>query len=91
LERRNFIRLTWPQYYSSLKEVWTGTYTGQGPGGRAGTIEECCLLSYSSWFAQFLIEPKTTNSEIAPTVDYALPHQLEMRRKKYKMLHLSID
>ena len=52
LGRKGFIWLTLAQHCSSLKEVRTGTQTGQEPeaGTDAEAMEECWLPGYSHDF-----------------------------------------
>jgi hypothetical protein len=54
LGREGFIWLTLPHHCLSLKEVRTGTHTGQELETRvdAEAIEECCLLVCYLWLVQ---------------------------------------
>jgi hypothetical protein len=52
LGRKGFIQLTFPHCCSSLKEVRTGTQTGQEAGADAEAMEGCSLLACFPWLAQ---------------------------------------
>jgi hypothetical protein len=50
--KKGFIQLTLPHCCSSLKEVRTGTQTGQKAGADAEAKEGCFLLTCLPWLAQ---------------------------------------
>jgi hypothetical protein len=52
LGRKGFIELILLHCCSSLKEVRTGTQTGQEAGADAEAIEGCSLLAYFPWLVQ---------------------------------------
>jgi hypothetical protein len=79
-----------PQHCSSLKEVGTGTHTGQEPGGRSwcrshgGMLLTGLLIMACS--ACFLIEPRTTSPRMAsPTMGWALPNQSLIKKMPYSL------
>ena len=84
--RKEFTWLLLPHHYSLLKEVRTGTLTGQEPGGRSGCrghggVLLTDLLTMPS-STSFLVVPGTTSSGRAPpTMNWALPHQSLMKKK----------
>jgi hypothetical protein len=55
LGRKEFIQLTFPHCFSSLKEVRTGTQAGQGAGDGAEAMEGCSLLACFPWLAQLAL------------------------------------
>jgi hypothetical protein len=79
--------------HSLFGEVRTGTQTGQGPGGRSwcrghrGVLLTGLLLVVCS--ACFLIEPRTTISEVSPpTAAGPFPHQLLIKKIPCRLICL---
>lgn len=60
---------------------------------KQGSIEECCLLTFSPWLPQatwFLIPPRTTCSGVAsPIASYLLPlpHQPSIKKMPYRLAY----
>lgn len=72
-----------PYHCLSLKEVRTGTPTGQAPEGRSWCRDHewWCLLACSPWLAQsvFLLEYRITSPGRAPpTMIWVLPKQSQI-------------
>ena len=77
---KGFIWLTLPRCCSQLKEVRTGTQTGQNLGGRSwcrghGGLLLFTGLLHTACLAHLLIEPRTTSLGLEyPTMGWVLPH-----------------
>jgi len=89
-EKRDHL-LTLPYHYSLLREVRTGTHTGQKLGGRswcrghAGVLLADLLLVACSICS--LIQPRTIGSEMAPPiVGGVLPHWSLIEKMPYSWI-----
>ena len=95
LGRKGFIWLIRPYRYSLLKEIWTGTQTGQDPEGRSWSRDHGEVLLTSLFTmtcsAHFLIEPRTTSPMMAPsTMGWAFSYQSLIKNMPYRLPYIQI-
>jgi hypothetical protein len=88
-ERKGFIHLTHPQCSPSLKEVRTGTQTGQEPRGRTGA-EDYEGASLTELLSLLSYRTKDHPGMTPPTMYWALPLQSLIKRITYRSTYSPI-